>query len=122
MKATPVPVVSRRYLLDAAPPNTMEAFSPASRATLIKEKAGEVDCCAAPPSIDAIAAATTTSAGRILHIAGMLAPAPELAGCFELGVRLGQRTATAKRQRQLVMRLRAVGRETDRLTKARDCC
>ena len=36
--ATPVPVVSRRYLFDAAPPYTVTVSSPAARAMFVNEK------------------------------------------------------------------------------------
>src|SRR5436853_4460170 len=68
MNATPVPVVSRRYLFAVDPPNTVVWLRPASRATLTNENPRF-----APPSrrIDARGAATT-----IAPISSAVSPRP----------------------------------------------
>src|SRR5262245_5266143 len=45
MTATPVPVVSSRYLLDDSPPKTVRCVRPASRATFANEKLNGAGSC-----------------------------------------------------------------------------
>src|SRR3954470_4903750 len=128
MKATPVPVVSSRYLLASTPPNVMVASSPAVRATFVNENpSGSGSCCAARPFAMSIASARiAVAAGRRARempgTARMLPPQirGQAARSFVLGERFGTCAAAAKRQRQLVMCLRILGRQAHRLAEFAD--
>src|SRR3954467_2722596 len=128
MKATPVPVVSSRYLLASTPPNVMVASSPAVRATFVNENpGGSGSCCAARPFAISIAnARIAVAAGRRARdmpgTARMLPPQVrgQAARGLVLGERFGTCAAAAKRQRKLIVCLRILGCKAHRLAEFAD--
>src|SRR3954469_15319193 len=128
MKATPVPVVSSRYLFASPPPNVMVASRPAVRAMLVNENpGGSASCCAARPFAMSIASARiAVAAGRRARdmpgTARMLPPQVrgEAARRLVLGERFGTCAAAAKRQRQLGGCLRILWRQAHRLAEFAD--
>src|SRR3954467_3251856 len=128
MKATPVPVVSSRYLFASTPPNVMVASRPAVRAMLANENpSGSASCCSARPfaiSIDSarIAVAAGRRARDMPGTARMLPPQVrgQAACSLVLGQRFGMCAAAAKRQRQLVVCLRILGCKAHRLAEFAD--
>src|SRR5689334_9887189 len=115
MKATPVPVVSSRYLFVVAPPNTIVSFSPASRATLVNENSGGA-------VMQRTAVAQTMSPSR----RGMRLPIGNAeVGCEadrlgEFGARIRRRPRASQRERKLIMGLRVVGGQAHRVAEFRD--
>src|SRR3954451_18264928 len=81
MAATPVPVVSSRYLLLEAPPKTVTASRPASRAMLVNENPAAAGC---PLAIVAVrpTAATITSAAIIAAAQRQARNLVSTAGCY----------------------------------------
>src|SRR4051812_4040071 len=128
MNATPVPVVSSRYLFASRPPNVIVRSRPAVRAMLVKENPGESpSCCAAPPPLirtasASVASVTGRSARDMPGTARMLPPQVrgEATGRLVLGQRLRSSAAAAKREGELVMRLRVVRRESRCLAELAD--
>src|SRR3569832_2261797 len=83
MNATPVPVVSSRYVWASAPPKTIVASRPALRAMLVKENPGGSASCrgVAPPRTFRIASA------RIANVAGRKARKPGTRRMLPLEIR-----------------------------------
>src|SRR5712692_10209424 len=123
MNARPVPVVSRRYLFDAAPPNTIELVRPASRATLAKEK--PIDGAASWERADDPVHARTAAASQTLAVTRETKESAlqtrrfqvrgEAMRRLEFGPRFLVRAVPAQSERELKVRLRVVGREPHRL-------
>src|SRR3954453_14219600 len=128
MKATPVPVVSSRYLFASTPPNVMVASRPAVRAMLANENpSGSASCCSARPFAMSIASARiAVAAGRRARdmpgTARMLPPQvrSQAARGLVLGERFGTCAAAAKRQRKLIVCLRIFGCQAHRLAEFAD--
>src|SRR4051794_41053209 len=81
MAATPVPVVSSRYLLLEAPPKTVTASRPASRARLVKENPAAAGCPLATVAVRPTAA-TIASAAIIAAAQRQARNLVSTAGCY----------------------------------------